>query len=149
MWHEFTLAANLKLQSVSPMDVPAGDTFTNIRVLLFPPRLFCRRYVSFEFLYGTCLSPLAKAAMTSPSVERLLLIACVSFRRSPSACDVARRSDPARSTRLRRPSRRSPILSLRPVILRVKTLKLRKITNATARNNRYIWWRQLPGFLWP
>lgn len=82
---------------------------------------------TFEFLYGICFSPFSpfspSAAMTSPRALRLRLMFWVSFRRSlcPAAPLEFKRSLPARSTRLRLPSHRSPVCSLHPEIRRVKT----------------------------
>ena len=82
---------------------------------------------TFEFLYGICFSPFspfsANAAMTSPNALRLRLMFWVSFRRSlsPAAPLEFSRSLPARSTRLRLPSHRSPVCSLHPEMRRVKT----------------------------
>lgn len=47
-----TLVANLRELSVSWKHSSLGDTFTNIRVLLLPPREFWRRQVSLDSLYG-------------------------------------------------------------------------------------------------
>lgn len=82
---------------------------------------------TFEFLYGICFSAFSpfspNAAMTSPNALKLRLMFWVSFRRSlsPAAPLEFKRSLPARSTRLRLPSHRSPVCSLQPKIRRVKT----------------------------
>lgn len=47
-----TFVANLRELSVSWKHSSLGDTFTNIRVLLLPPREFWRRQVSLDSLYG-------------------------------------------------------------------------------------------------
>ena len=59
----------------------------------------CSMYVSFESRYGTCFSCCASEAMTVPSAESDLLIACVSLSAAPTAPDLSSRSEPARSTR--------------------------------------------------
>lgn len=51
-----TFVANLSELTVSEKCSSLGDTFTNIRVLLLPPREFCKRYVSLLFRYGTWFS---------------------------------------------------------------------------------------------
>jgi hypothetical protein len=43
MVHEFTLAANRREHSDSLKLLFSGETFTNINVLLFPPKEFCSR----------------------------------------------------------------------------------------------------------
>ena len=56
--------------------------------------------LTFEFRYGTCAPlPAPSAAMTSPRALRLLLIACVSLRRSLSFAAPLDESlsDPAKS----------------------------------------------------
>lgn len=47
-----TFVANLRELSVSWKHSSLGDTFTNMRVLLLPPREFWRRQVSLDSLYG-------------------------------------------------------------------------------------------------
>jgi hypothetical protein len=61
--------------------------------------------------------------MTSARAERLLLMLIVSLSRSllSPAPDEARRSDPARSTRLRTPSHDSPVRLLDPMTRSEKT----------------------------
>lgn len=101
----FTLAANLREQRDSPVEEDSGAMFTNISVFASPPKqgwitnqtqfllwgtnqetkIFersfgvlvstWRRYVSFEFRNGTWSSFFAKANMTSPRDDKLLLIA--------------------------------------------------------------------------
>ena len=53
MLHWFTLVANLRELSVSAKHSSLGLMLTNIKVFELPPRLFCSRWVSFEFRYGT------------------------------------------------------------------------------------------------
>lgn len=64
-----------------------------------------------------------KAAMTSARALKLLLMLCVSFRRSLSlpAPLLFKRSEPARSTRFRDPSHDSPLWEFAPEIRRVNT----------------------------
>ena len=47
--HWFTLVANLRELSVSAKHSSLGLMLTNIKVFELPPRLFCSRWVSFEF----------------------------------------------------------------------------------------------------
>jgi hypothetical protein len=63
------------------------------------PRDFCKSCVSLLFRYGMWEFFWAKAAMTSPKQERLLLICCASFSLSPVASDRSTLSLPARSTK--------------------------------------------------
>lgn len=63
--------------------------------------------------------------MTSPRLLKLLLIACVSFKRSPVAPESASLSEPAKSTRLRTPVHVSLADLLKPANRRVNTLWLR------------------------
>ena len=72
-------------------------------VLLFPPREFCSRYVSFEFRYGTCESLLASAMITLPRLLKLLLMFLVSLNLSPWEPDWESRSEPAKSIRFKVP----------------------------------------------
>lgn len=72
-----------------------GETLTNINVLQSPPSEFLSKYVNFELRNGMCFSLLAKAKMTSPRLERDLLMACASLRRSPVAPVRLNRSLPA------------------------------------------------------
>lgn len=90
---------------------------------------------TLEFRYGMCLSPpfspfSPSAAMTSPRALRLLFILCVSRTRSlsaPFAKLTFKRSLPARSTRFKLPSHRSPVPgqpampTLTPLMRSVKT----------------------------
>ena len=62
--------------------------------------------------------------MTSARLLRLLLMAWVSFRRSPDAPEDDSLSDPARSMRLRTPSHFSSVSLLTPDSFRMKTLWL-------------------------
>ena len=75
-----------------------------ITVLVLPPRLSCSSRVSFESRKGMCVDlPSTSAEMQLPSAlsDRLILVA--SLRRSPVACVLDCRSEPARSTRLSLP----------------------------------------------
>src|SRR3569833_193818 len=62
-----------------------------------------------------------RASMTSPRLDRLLLMFCVSRMRSPSAPLCLSRSDPARATRLSVPSQRSFVAEFSPASRRMKT----------------------------
>ena len=75
MTHAFTFEANLIVHSVSDADSIAGLTFANIKVFASPPREFWSKYVNLEFLYGICVSFLARALITSPRLLKLLLMA--------------------------------------------------------------------------
>ena len=85
---------------------------TNMTVFESPPSESCRKYVSFELRYGTCLSFRASAAMTSPSDDSDLLMFCASFSRSPVASVRERRSEPARSTRCSLEQEPRPVVAL-------------------------------------
>ena len=93
---------------------------------------------------------LLKAMMTSPSVDRLLLMACVSRRRSrspgPRAKPGSSRSLPARSTKLRGAPHCRPRPACSPEICSWNTLWLRDdrsfwAVRATARFRRARWSR--------
>jgi hypothetical protein len=75
-----------------------------ITVLLLPPRAFCNNLVKAESLYGTLVFfpslCSARALMTFPRQDRLMLIPAPSLRRSPVAPVESTRSLPAKSTRL-------------------------------------------------
>lgn len=60
--------------------------------------------------------------MTSPRLLKLLLMACVSFKRSPVAPDCVSLSEPAKSTKLSTPVHVSLADLLKPDIRRVNTL---------------------------
>mmetsp|Transcript_59005 Transcript_59005/g.105237 ORF Transcript_59005/g.105237 Transcript_59005/m.105237 type:complete len:281 (+) Transcript_59005:1265-2107(+) len=55
--------------------------------------------VSLESRYPTKLLPSNNALTTLPRADKEALMACVSFKVSPSACDFFRRSLPAKSTK--------------------------------------------------
>ena len=125
-----------------------GSTLILTNVLEFPLSEFCSRYVNcakhhehpskyqrliivllltFEFLYGICLSLFSlfspSAAMTSPRALKLLFILCVSRSRSlwfpaPLAFN---RSLPARSTRFSAPSHAWPVCVFVPRMRSVNT----------------------------
>ena len=68
---------------------------------LFPPRAFCKSFVSTESRYGTMAFFFlagslfsAKADITFPKAESDLLMLAPSFRRSPVAPVLSARSDP-------------------------------------------------------
>ena len=93
-----TYNIHLRELRVSFMCSSLGEMLTNIRVLLLPPRLFCSRWVSLEFLYGTWGVFCARAMMTLPRLESDLLMAWASVRRTPSLPLSFTLSLPARST---------------------------------------------------
>ena len=96
---KLTLAANLREQRDSFGEM--GLRLTIIRTLPVSLLSCCyRQKVSFEFRNGTCLFYSLRAEITSASALKLLLMARVSLRRSPSTLDLSSRSEPARSTRL-------------------------------------------------
>ena len=108
--------------------ITAQEIQQHTSVLELPLSEFWRRYVNLEFLYGICLSlfpsPFSpRAAITSPSALRLLLMFCVSRRRSlsPAAPLFSNRSLPAKSTRFRLPSHASPVSVFCPRIRSVNT----------------------------
>jgi len=130
----FTLVANRRDVKDSWRWAESGERLRTIKVLELPLNEFCSKYVSFELRYGMCLSPLSpfspKAAITSPSALKLLLIFCVSRTRSlsaPFAKLTFNLSLPARSTRFKLPSHRSPVPAhpstptLTPLMRKVKT----------------------------
>ena len=154
MWQLFTLVANLEIGFRMSTNVEdnyylrefrvsfkyssLGERLTNISVLLFPPREFCSRWVSLEFLYGTWEFFCARAMMTLLRLDRDLLIAWASVRRTPSLPLSLTLSLPARSTcrqskmrtiiyfhtkltKLRVPQHDSAVLLLWPSILNMKT----------------------------
>jgi hypothetical protein len=102
-------AAYLKLSLKSST---VGDTFTNINVLLLPPKLRCSRYVSFELRYGMCWSLFASAPMTSPNAESDLLIACVSFSRCAALTTTSHGQQPHIKNRDSLPSCGRAVVSL-------------------------------------
>uniref|UniRef100_A0A0M3HHD0 EMI domain-containing protein n=1 Tax=Ascaris lumbricoides TaxID=6252 RepID=A0A0M3HHD0_ASCLU len=77
-------------------------TITYKRTYLFPPRESCKRRVSLESRYGTCVTlPDAppSALITLPNASSPQLILIPSFARSPVAPVRLSLSDPARSTK--------------------------------------------------
>ena len=88
----------LKEFNVSFICSSLGDMLTNMRVLLLPPRQFCRRCVSLEFLYGTWEFFWARAMMTFPRLDRDLLMFWASVSLIPSLPLSLTLSLPARST---------------------------------------------------
>ena len=112
----FTVDANRRDATVSSADSSSGATFTNMSVLPSPPKHGAKRYVNFEFLYGTCLSPRAMDAKTSPKQESDLLIAHASDIRVPLAPERFVRSDPAKSTRFKHPESCVPVAMWTPVM---------------------------------
>ena len=81
--HWFTFVANLKEFNVSLKLSSLGFKLTNIKVLLFPPRQFCSRWVSLEFRYGTWGFFCANAIKTFPGLESDVLIVCASINLWP------------------------------------------------------------------
>mmetsp|Transcript_8339 Transcript_8339/g.18218 ORF Transcript_8339/g.18218 Transcript_8339/m.18218 type:complete len:283 (+) Transcript_8339:28-876(+) len=103
-----TFAAKRKEDTVSLCCSRSGETFTIIKALESPPRESLSNVVRREFRYGTWQEAprprRARASTTSPSAERDLLMCCASRSRSPMTPDFSTRSEPARSTKERRPS---------------------------------------------
>mmetsp|Transcript_25922 Transcript_25922/g.72326 ORF Transcript_25922/g.72326 Transcript_25922/m.72326 type:complete len:206 (-) Transcript_25922:586-1203(-) len=98
----FTCWQNFMVESVSSKSIALGDMAAIITVLEFPQRASLRTWVSFESRKGGLLFLLpafASSDMTLAKVERALLMAAPSFKRSPSALVRLARSEPARSTR--------------------------------------------------
>ena len=80
--------------------------FAIMHVFTFPPRESCRRRVSFESRYGTCLLlPSTKLVITFIKAERERLILVASRNRTPVEPVRFYFSDPARSTKLSLPIR--------------------------------------------
>ena len=69
---------------VSSTLLSVGDTLTNMSVLAVPPRESDMSIVSLWLRYGMCTASLASALITSPSADRLLLMACASLSCSPA-----------------------------------------------------------------
>ena len=83
----------------------AGPQFAHMTVFVLPPRLSWSNLVSFESRYGMCwLLPSTKADITFPRALRLRFILVASFSRSPVACVLDWRSEPAKSTKLSLPT---------------------------------------------
>ncbi len=98
-------SAYLRVESVSSKFSSAGDNAAIITVFVFPPRESCNNRVSLESRKGICLeTPSTRAFMTFPSADNDKLMFLASSRRSPVACVLLWRSDPARSTRLSLPT---------------------------------------------
>jgi hypothetical protein len=103
------------------------STVQNIINIPFKHQRLMVVLLTFEFRYGICLSLFSlfspSAAMTSPSALKLLLIFCVSRRRS--LCFPAplafNRSLPARSTRFSAPSHTWPVCVFVPRMRSVNT----------------------------
>mmetsp|Transcript_7404 Transcript_7404/g.19762 ORF Transcript_7404/g.19762 Transcript_7404/m.19762 type:complete len:213 (-) Transcript_7404:177-815(-) len=98
----FTCWQNFIVESVSSKSTALGDMAAIITVLEFPHKDSLRTWVSFESRKGGLplfLPLLASSEMTLAKVERALLIAAPSFRRSPSALVRLTRSEPAKSTK--------------------------------------------------
>mmetsp|Transcript_31656 Transcript_31656/g.102242 ORF Transcript_31656/g.102242 Transcript_31656/m.102242 type:complete len:219 (+) Transcript_31656:2214-2870(+) len=94
--------AYLSVLSVSSMSASDGDTHAIMSVCALPPKESCSSRVSFESLYGTCACLSHSAVMTLPRASSPLLICTPSAKRSPDAPVRLARSDPARSTKLKR-----------------------------------------------
>jgi len=90
----FTLAAKRRDESVSWWCRAVGLMLTNMSVLAEPERALCSTCVSFELRKGTCAALTDMAAITSPSEERLLLMALASRSASPVTPLSFVRSDP-------------------------------------------------------
>ena len=97
--HALTLAANLNEHKLSYGEIGFKFTIINTFEVSLPSCCYNMR-VNLEFLKGTCFFSFI-ADITSPSALKLLFIASVSFRRSPSTLELLRRSEPAKSTKLK------------------------------------------------
>mmetsp|Transcript_132866 Transcript_132866/g.265112 ORF Transcript_132866/g.265112 Transcript_132866/m.265112 type:complete len:208 (+) Transcript_132866:283-906(+) len=93
----FARVAYLSAMRVSSALDCAGEQFTNMSVFEEPPKASCMSCVNVWFRYGTCLWPLVRHSITSPSAVSDLLISMASFCMSPETSDFFRRSDPAKS----------------------------------------------------
>ena len=106
--------AYLSVLSVSSNWSEAGETAHSITETEVPESESRSRRVSFESRYGMCVDlPSTSAEMQLPSALRDMLILVASFSRSPVACVLDCRSDPARSTRLSLPMRMAELPSAR------------------------------------
>ena len=85
MSQALTRVAKRAQRSDSSKQSASGASVTSMRVLEPPVRYGWSTCVSFELRKGTCLAPEAMAAITSPRLKRLLLMACVSRCRSSHA----------------------------------------------------------------
>ena len=71
--------------------------------MCYLPKLSCNRYVNLEFLYGTKFCLDLRACITSPKLDKDLLMFWASLSLVPSAPDLLTLSDPAKSTRFNLP----------------------------------------------
>ncbi len=78
----------------------AIEAVTKRSVLALPPSESCISIVSLLLRYGVCCCSVANAEMTSPSVDRDLLMLEASRNWSPEEPDLANRSLPAKSNKL-------------------------------------------------
>ena len=97
--HVPTMLAKRRVHRLSCAESATGDRFAMTSALPSPDRHGWSRKVSFELRYGTCGDRFDSATNTSVSADSDLLMAWVSLSRSPVACDLPSRSEPARSTR--------------------------------------------------
>ena len=63
----FALSAYFSVLYESSYETVAGEMAAIITVLQFPPNESCKRRVSFESRYGTCLRPSANAFIQFPN----------------------------------------------------------------------------------
>ena len=122
--HELTIEAKRSVHSDSWADDASGARLAITSALPSPDRHGCRRKVSLELRYGTCGLFFDRATNTSESAESDLLIACASLSCTPTALDLSRRSEPAKSTRCSVPliSWVRLLVVLEPQIRKVKTV---------------------------
>lgn len=91
---------NCNVLTVSLRLLARGLTLTNKQALPSPPRELCISCVNLEFLYGTCMAFVLRAANTWPSADSDLLIAAASTSLCPVASVLEILSEPAKSTRV-------------------------------------------------
>jgi hypothetical protein len=89
---DLTCEAKRREQSDSCALSASGASATSIIAFPVADRHGCRMCVSLELRYGTCAFLLLRAAKMSARLLSDLLMAWVSFSRSPSACDLRHRS---------------------------------------------------------
>ena len=99
--------ANFKLHNVSGPQTCVGLTHNIMITLELPLNELLNKWVNLESRNGTCPPPpdLPRAQMTLPKAERLLLMLCASFNRSPVADVLEMRSLPAKSIMCKRLTR--------------------------------------------
>ena len=102
-WTCFAADPNWSVLTDSERLLEAGLTLTKTHAFPSPPSELCNKWVSLEFLYGTCIAFVFRAVKTWPSAVKDLFIAAASTSLCPVASVLEIRSDPARSTSVKAP----------------------------------------------